>query len=106
MILNRSVEDFHEALMSDFREIIKGKIEGIAKMTAQVEKLGIMPVNYDSFLTYLNSSIEALDKDFTLGAEERKEKKDVLELERKRYVEFKEYYLKTKEEIFEGFHND
>ena len=106
MILNRSVEDFHEALMSDFREIIKGKIEGIAKTTAHVERLGIMPVNYDSFLNYLDSSIEALEKDFDLSPEERREKKDILELERRKYLEFKEYYSKTKEEIFEIFHND
>jgi len=94
LILNKGVEEFQQSLMEEFRKIIEGKIEIIAKLRVQIESLGIMSVNYDSFLQYIDALLAGLEKDGDLKFEEKKAKKEVLELEKQRYLNFIKYYEK------------
>jgi len=95
LILNTGVEEFQQSLMEEFRKIIEGKIEIIAKLRVQIENLGIMSVvNYDAFLLYIDALLAGLEKDSDLNFEQKKAKREILEFEKQRYLTFIKYYSK------------
>jgi len=95
LLVNCIVRDFFDAVAAACKDIIEGMIDEIAKLTIDIEKLGVIPVSYDSFLYYLEGSIAVIEQDNQMEVEEKREKLKRLESERDYYLQMRKRYLQA-----------
>ena len=79
-----------EALIQACKDTIKELIEDIAEIAVDVENIGIMPANYDSYLSYLDDYEFMLNQNQTMDPEEKEKLLATIAADRKFYFDIKQ----------------
>jgi len=79
-----------ESLILACKETIKELIEDIAEIAVDVENIGIMPVNYDSYLSYLDDYEYILNQNKSMDPEEKERLLAQVAVDKKFYFDIKQ----------------
>jgi len=79
-----------ESLILACKETIKELIEDIAEIAVDVENIGIMPVNYDSYLSYLDDYEYILNQNKSMDPEEKERLLGQVTADKKFYFDIKQ----------------